>query len=70
MSQFIPQLMSCPCATEAEDKDVLHHLLSSAIAAEGGINRGDSGLEVKNVQPFVPIFSRMTSKLSAFLSQS
>jgi hypothetical protein len=49
MFLFILQLMPCPSILRAEDKDVPCNLLSSAIAAEGGIHRGDFGLEEKSV---------------------
>ncbi len=50
MSLFIPELMPCPSVLEAEEKDMLCRLSSTATAAEGGRHRGDSGLEEKSVQ--------------------
>jgi hypothetical protein len=50
MSLFIPQLMLCPSVPRAKDEDMLCSLPSSATAAEGGRQRGNSGLEKKRVQ--------------------
>jgi hypothetical protein len=50
MSLFISQLRACPSLPWAKDEDVFRRLLSSPTGANGGRDRGDSGLEEKSIQ--------------------
>jgi hypothetical protein len=49
MPQLITQLVSCHRVLRAEDKEVLHSLLSFAPAAGGRRYRGDCGLKEKSI---------------------